>query len=153
MLNKTLALLATMALLGAACSSDENADAVDAAEEAQTALVEAFLSSDTDAAVAVYADEVVFADPMFGTSTRGLASMTSQANTVFPWTDTSQTVVLDRFVSADGTDGVVVYRWVGTNGAGPFDLTLVQIHEYEDGQIRQMTNYYGNRDAGEQLGL
>ena len=79
--------------------------------------------------------------------------MATQASTVFPWTDTEQTVVLDRFVSADGTSGVVVYRWVGTNSLGDFDLTMVQIHEYEEGLLTQLTNYYGDRDAADQFGL
>jgi len=77
----------------------------------------------------------------------------NRSSTVFPWTDTDETVVLDRFVSADGSNGVVVYRWVGTNSFGDFDLTMVQIHEYEDGLATHMTNYYGDRDAAEQFGL
>lgn len=157
MLKKTLTVLATMALLGAACSSSDDNDAateaVEAAEATQTALVEAFLSSDSFGVLELYADDIGFEDPMIGTSSTGASSMATQASTVFPWTDTEQTVVLDRFVSADGTSGVVVYRWVGSNASGPFDLTMVQIHEYDDGLLAHLTNYYGNPDAAEQFGL
>jgi ketosteroid isomerase-like protein len=156
MLKKTLTVLATVALLGTACSSsddnDATADVVATAEATQTALVEAFLSSDSSGTLELYTDDVGFEDPMIGTSTTGTSAMATQASTVFPWTDTEQTVVLDRFVSADGTSGVVVYRWVGTNAVGPFDLTMVQIHEYDDGLLAHLTNYYGDRDAAEQFG-
>ena len=153
MLKRTLTLIAAVALLGAACSSsNENADAVEAAEATQSALVEAFLSSDIEAAVALYADDVEFDDPMIGTRTTGLQAMRLQAQTVFPWTDMEQTELLDAFVSSDGLSGFVVYRWVGERGGG-FDLTLVQVHEYRDGLLHKATNYYGNSDAAAQLGI
>ena len=154
MLKRTLTLIAAVALLGAACSSsNENADAVEAAEATQSALVEAFLSGDVDASAAMYADEVEFYDPMIGTTSTGLAAMRTQAQTVFPWTDLEQTELLDRFVSSDGTSGFLVYRWVGERGFSSFDLTMVQVHEYRDGLLHKLTNYYGNSDAAAQLGI
>jgi ketosteroid isomerase-like protein len=150
MLKKTLTLIATVALLGAACSSsDENADAVKAAEATQSAMVDAFLSSDVEAAVAQYAEDVEFHDPTFGRNLTGVAAMRSQGNTVFRWTDIEQTRLVERFVSEDGTRGLVVYHWVGESDMGPFDLLLVQVHEYDDGVVQTITNYYGDRDPGD----
>lgn len=153
MIKRTLTVMTAVALLAAGCSSsDDTADAVEAAEQTQSALVEAFLAGDIGAAVALYTDDVEFHDPMIGTETTGVASMRTQARTVFAWTDTDQTELLDSFVSDDGSSGVVVYRWVGDRGSASFDITMLQVHEYEDGLLKSLTNYYGNSDAAQQFG-
>lgn len=170
----TIVIIVVLAALAAACSTSSDADETtipttattvapttttepppdpaEVAEATQAASVEAFLTQDIDAFAAVIADDYEFFDPTTGAYTSGSTAAISAMNGLYIWTDAEQTELIERFVSDDGTRGTVIYHFVGTTGFGSdFDLIMTQVHEYEDGKVRTVTNYYGTRGAYSQL--
>ncbi len=137
--------------LAAGCSSDSQADK---AQETQTAYVEAYLAGDVDAQLAVVGADVEFTNAAFNDHREGAAQYERLLNWVVEMTDRQATEVVRRFVSDDGTYGVIEYHWIGsrTDNGEPFDLNLLQVHEYDDdGMVVTVTNYWGDRDVYEQL--
>lgn len=170
----TIAIIVVLAVLAASCSSTSESDETtvpttattvptttttepppdpaEIAEATQQASVEAFLTQDIDAFAALIADDYEFSDPTTRTHTSGSATAISNMKSIYNWTDAEQTELIERFVSDDGTRGTVVYRWVATTGLGSdVNVIMTQVHEYEDGKVRKVTNYYGTRDAYDQI--
>lgn len=150
----TIVIIVVLGMLAASCSTGETDEAA-AAEKAaatQQASVEAFLTQDIDAFAALISDDYEFFDPTTGAHTSGSTAAISNMKSIYGWTDAEQTELIERFVSDDGTRGTVVYHWVATTGLGSdVDVIMTQVHEYEDGKVRKVTNYYGTRDAYDQL--
>ena len=153
MRNSRILIAATALFVFAACSTTtDEALAVEASQDAQAQFVAAFLSADPASAAEVYGDEISFNDPTFNNTLAGKSALASQAETVFGYTDVSQTELLEEYVSADGTRGTVSYHWVGENFYGqPFDIVMTQLLEYEAGEITSITNHYATADTFEQL--
>jgi ketosteroid isomerase-like protein len=141
--------------LAVGCSSDGGgtSDAVDQAHEVQDAYVEAFDAGDAAAMIELYADDATWVNQTHGDTRTGTASMTNLLEWVVETTDSGQTEIVDRFVSDDGTEGVIVYHWVGnrTDNGAPFDLDMTHVQEYENGEITQVTASFANSDAYDQL--
>jgi len=67
-------------------------------------------------------------------------------------TDADATEVIDNFVSDDGTRGAALVHWIGQNGKDePFNLTYVQLYEFEDGLVSEVSTYWMNDDVSDQL--
>lgn len=170
----TIVIIVVLAALATACSTSSDADETtipatattvapttttepppdpaEVAEATQAASVEAFLTQDIDSFAALITDDYEFFDPTTGAYTSGSTTAISKMEGLYGWTDAEQTELIERFVSDDGTRGTVVYRWVATTGFGSdVDVIMTQIHEYEDGKVRTVTNYYGTRDAYDQI--
>lgn len=151
---KTILLIAALALMAASCSTGQTDEAA-AAEEAaatQQASTEAFLDQDLDAYMATVTEDVEFFNDAGATHWIGSASMESNMQTIFRITDADATQIIEQFVSADGAFGVVNAHWVGENDYGaPFDLTYMQLLEFEDGLISKLTMYWEDQDVWEQL--
>jgi len=170
----TIVIVLVLAMRAAACSSTSEADETmvpttattvattttteppldpaEIAEATQQASVEAFLTQDIDAFAALISDDYEFFDPTTGAYTSGSTTAISKMGNLYGWTDAEQTELIERFVSDDGTRGAVVYHWVATTGLGSdVDVIMTQIHEYEDGKVRTVTNYYGTRDTYDQI--
>jgi len=141
--------------LAVGCSSDDggSSDAVDQAHEVQDAYVEAYEAGDVDAMIETYADDATWINQTYGDTQTGTASMTDLMEWVVAVTDFDQSEIVDRFVSDDGTEGVIVYHWVGnrTDNGEAFDLDMTHVQEYDNGEITQVTASFANRDAYEQL--
>ena len=149
----SLVLLAGSA--GAAIAEDAGVIAADqaaAAEANEAAYVDAFVAKDLDAFMAVFSDEPVFEDQTFGDYLVGANAVRTMEGAVLRMTDHETSALLDRFVSADGSRAVQVWKWSGTNYLGrPFDMPVLVVHEYEDGKIAKESLYYAARDAYAQL--
>ena len=170
---KTTLLITVLTMLAASCSTSGADEAVaaepattvatttttvpppDPAEKAaatQEASTAAFLAQDLDAFMATVTGEVEFFNDADGSHWTGEASMESNIRTIFNMTDPDATEVIEQSVSADGTSGVVLTHWVGENVYGsPFDLTYLQLQEFEDGLIAKLTMYWEDQDVSRQL--
>lgn len=151
---KTALLITVLALLAASCSTDA-ADETAAVEEAtatQEAYTQAFLAQDIDALMATYTDDVEFTNRSMMTRWIGDEQVQTGTETIFDITDPSATEVLESFVSVDGSQGAILWHWVGENGLGnPIDLMHFQLLEYTDGLISMLTSYWETMDVEEQL--
>jgi ketosteroid isomerase-like protein len=151
---KTILLIAVLALLAASCSTGgtDEAAAAEKAAATQQANTEAFLDQDLDAWVATVTEDVEFFNDAGASHWVGKASLESNMSTVFRMTDPDATQIIEQFVSDDGTFGVVNAHWVGENVySAPFDLTYVQLMEFEDGLISKFTMYWEDQDMWDQL--
>lgn len=170
---KTILLITVLAMLAASCSTSGADEAVaaepattvattittvpppDPAEKAaatQEANTEAFLAEDLDALMATYSEDVEFFNNAVGSHWNGAGPVRSNMGTIFAMTDPDATEIIEQFVSADGTSGVVLTHWIGENVYGsPFDLTYVQLQEFEDGLIAKLTMYWEDQDVSRQL--
>lgn len=170
---KTILLITVLTMLAASCSTSAADEAVaaettttvatttttvpppDPAEEAaatQKANTAAFLAKDLDALMATYSEDIEFFNDAGGSHWTGEASMESNMRTILNMTDSDATEVIEQSVSADGTSGVVLTHWVGENMYGsPFDLTYLQLQEFEDGLIAKLTMYWEDQDVSRQL--
>jgi ketosteroid isomerase-like protein len=141
--------------LAVGCSSDDggSSDAVDQAHEVQDAYVEAYEAGDVDAMIELYADDATWVNQTYLDNRTGIASMTNLLEWVVDTTDFGQSEIVERFVSDDGTQGVIVYHWVGnrTDNGDAFDLDMTHVQEYEDGMITSVTASFANSDAYDQL--
>lgn len=157
MRNRTRGLVIGLAALPLAvgCGSDDggSSDAVDQAQEVQDAYVEAYEAGDADGMVELMSDDVTWTNSTHWDSSTGTASMTSLLEWVVEATDLDQTEIVDRFVSDDGTQGVIVYHWVGnrTDTGEAFDLDMTHVQEYENGEITSVVASFANPDAHDQL--
>lgn len=151
---KTILLITVLALLAASCSTD-GADETAAVEEAtatQEAYTQAFLAQDIDALMATYTDDVEFTNRSMMTRWIGDEQVQTGTETIFDITDPSATEVLESFVSVDGSQGAILWHWVGENGLGnPIDLMHFQLLEYTDGLISMLTSHWETMDVEEQL--
>ena len=79
--------------------------------------------------------------------------MRNQAEWVVEVTDRDQTEIVEQLVSDDGTQGVIVYHWVGnrSDNGKAFDLDMTHVQEYDDGKIAHIDVYWANPDARDQL--
>lgn len=154
--NKIKGLLIGLAVLPMAvgCGSDGDSTdgAVEQTQQAQQELVAAYEAGDADAMNALYAEDAVFENATVNDVTEGQVEMLALQRWVTQITDRDQSEIVEQFVSADGTRGVVVYHWVGnfTDGA-PFDLDMTHVYEYEDGLVTHVTVSFANSDAHDQL--
>ena len=157
MRNMTKGLMIGLAALPLAvgCSSDGGgtSDAVDQAHDVQDAYVEAFEAGDVDAMIELYSDDATWVNETHRDTQTGTAAMTNLLEWVVEATDLDASEIVDRFVSDDGTEGVVVYHWVGhrTDNGEAFDLDMTHVQEYENGEITQVTASFANSDASDQL--
>ena len=171
--TKTAVMIAVLAMLAASCTTggaDEAAAAEatttsatttttepppDPAEKAaatQEANTVAFIGQDLDALMATYTEDIEFTNSAMGVRWVGKAQMKSNMATVLGMTDPDATEIIEQFVSDDGTFGVVRSHWVGKNNYGaPFDLTYLQLQEFEDGLTSKLTMYWEDQDVSEQL--
>jgi hypothetical protein len=151
---KTILLITVLALLAASCSTD-GADETAAVEEAtatQEAYTQAFLAQDIDALMATYTDDVEFTNRSMMTRWIGDEQVQTGTETIFDITDPSATEVLESFVSVDGSQGAILWHWVGENGLGnPIDLMHFQLLEYTDGLISMLTSHWETMDVEAQL--
>ncbi|MEN8235907.1 MAG: nuclear transport factor 2 family protein, partial [Actinomycetota bacterium] len=151
---KTILLIAVLALMAASCSTGQTDEAA-AAEKAaatQVANTEAWLAEDMDALMATYTEDIELLNRSVSTHWVGKVSMESNMQTIFRMTDPDATEIIEQFVSADGTSGVVNTHWVGENAYdAPMDLTYVQLQEFEDGLISKLTMYWEDHDVRDQL--
>ncbi len=142
-------LLMLVAVSGCAASTGS---AVDRAEQLQSQLVDAWLAGDVDAQLALTAEDVTFENKAHDVYAEGRDAYASVLRDVASNTDYEATELVGRFVSADGTTGVVEYHWVGeVPGHGPFDLTMLARHTYSDGKLAGLTLYWAEPDAADQL--
>lgn len=149
-------LIACAALpLAVGCSSDgdSSSDAVDQAHEMQDAYIEAFQAGDVAAMAEMYDADVTFSNPTHGDVSTGVTRMQSLDGWVARITNMDETEIVDRFVSDDGTQGVVVFRWVGvrSDNGEPFDLDMTHVYGYDDGKIVSIDVSWANPDARDQL--
>jgi ketosteroid isomerase-like protein len=157
MKNKMKGLLMACAALplavGCGSDGDSSSDAVDQAHEVQDAYIEAFQAGDAAAMSELFADDIEWVNPMHGSPITGVTLMRDQAEWVVEVTDRDQTEIVDRFVSDDGTQGVIVYHWVGnrSDNGEAFDLDMTHVHEYDDGKIARVDVSWANSDARDQL--
>ncbi len=148
----TIVIIVVLAMLAAACSSTSESDPAEAAAATQQANLDAFFAQDVDATMATLTEDVEFFNTSMGTHWSGKAQYELSMKSIFQMTDPDTSELIESFVSDDGTRGVVVMHWVGENGKGnPFDLTYVQVQEYEDGLIRTTTTYWEDQDVADQL--
>jgi len=170
---KTILLITVLAMLAASCSASGADEAVaaettttvatttttvpppDPAEKAaatQEANTAAFLAQDLDAYMATVTEDIEFINDAGHSYWVGKASMESNMQGIFRMTDPDATEIIEQFVSDDGTSGVVLTHFVGENVNGsPFDLTYLQLQEFEDGLISKLTMYWEDQDMSEQL--
>ena len=151
---KTILLITVLALLAASCSTDgaDETAAVEKATATQEAYTQAFLAQDIDALMATYTDDVEFTNRSMMTRWIGDEQVQTGTETIFDITDPSATEVLESFVSVDGSQGTILWHWVGENGLGnPIDLMHLQLLEYTDGLISMQTSYWETMDVEEQL--
>ncbi len=157
MKNRMKGLLIACAALplavGCGSDGDSSSDAVDQAHEVQDAYIEAFQAGDVAAMAELFADDIEWSNPTHGSPTTGVALMRNQAEWVVEVTDRDQTEIVDRFVSDDGTQGVIVYHWVGnrSDNGEAFDLDMTHVQEYDDGKIAHIDVSWANPDARDQL--
>jgi ketosteroid isomerase-like protein len=149
-------LIACAALpLAVGCSSDGDSsiDAVDQAHEVQDAYIEAFQAGDVAAMAELYDDDVTWSNPTHGDVDTGVAQMQNLDEWVVQVTNMDDTEIVDRFVSDDGTQGVVVFHWVGarSDNGEPFDLDMTHVYEYDNGKIVNIDVTWANPDARDQL--
>jgi ketosteroid isomerase-like protein len=154
--NKIKGLLIGLAVLPMAvgCGSDGDStdSAVEQTQQAQQELIAAYEAGDADAMNALYAEDAVFENPTVADVTSGQDAMLALQRWVTQITDQDRSEIVDQFVSADGTRGVVVYHWVGTFTDGtPFDLDMTHVYEYEDGLVTHVAVSFANSDAYDQL--
>ncbi len=155
--NKIKGLLIGLAVLpiavGCGSDGDSSDSAVEQAQQTQQEVIAAFEAGDAEAMNALYAEDAVFENATTGDLREGQASNMVLHEWVMQVTDRDQTEVVDQFVSADGTSGVVVIHWVGnrSDNGEPFDLDMTQVYEYEDGLVTHMTVSFANPDARAQL--
>ena len=155
--NKIKGLLIGLAALPLAvgCGSDGDStdSAVEQAQQVQEELIAAFEAGDAEALSALHADDAVFVNGTYRDVVDNRAGMESLHRWVTQVTDRDQSEIVDQFVSADGTQGVIVFHWVGNradNGEA-FDLDMTHVYEYEDGMVTHVTVSYANPDAYDQL--
>ncbi len=151
----TIAIIVVLGMLAASCSTGgtDEAAAAEKAAATQQANTDAYLDQDLDAWVATVTEDVEFFNDAGASHWVGKASLESNMSTVFRMTDPDATQIIEQFVSDDGTFGVVNAHWVGENVYGaPFDLTYVQLQEFEDGLIVKTTMYWADQDVADQLG-
>jgi hypothetical protein len=151
---KTILLIAVLALLAASCSTGgtDEAAAAEKATATQEAYTQAFLAQDIDALMATHTDDVEFFNRSMSTHWIGSEQVQTGTATIFNITDPSATDVLESFVSVDGSQGAILWHWVGENGIGnPIDLMHFQLLEYTDGLISMLTSYWETMDVREQL--
>ena len=140
-------------VVGCGSDGDSGSDAVDQAHEVQDAYIEAFQAGDATAMTELYDADIRWSNPTHSDTNTGVAQAESLAGWVVEVTNTEQTEIVDRFVSDDGTRGVVVIHWLGnrSDNGEPFDLDMTQVHGYDDGKIVSIDVSWANRDAREQL--
>ena len=144
---KTILLVAILALLAASCSTG-----TEDAAATQEAYTQAFLAQDIDALMATYTDDVEFINRSMSTHWTGSDQVQARTKGLFSLTDPNSTEVLESFVSVDGSQGFILWHWVGENGLGnPIDLMHAQWLEYTDELISTMTSYWETMDVEEQL--
>ena len=151
---KTILLITVLALLAASCSTDgaDETAAVEKATATQEAYTQAFLAQDIDALMATYTDDVEFINRSMMTRWIGDDQVQTGTEAIFNITDPSASEVLESFVSVDGSQGAILWHWVGENGLGnPIDLMHFQLLEYTDGLISMQTSYWETMDVEEQL--
>ena len=151
---KTILLIAVLALLAASCSTGVTDEAAEAEKTAaiQEAYTEAFLAQDIDALMATYADDVEFFNRSMDTHWTGSEQVQAGTETIFNITDPRGTEVLESFVSVDGSQGAILWHWVGeTDLDNPIDLMHLQLLEYTDGLISMLTSHWETMDVEEQL--
>jgi ketosteroid isomerase-like protein len=156
---RTILLIAVLALLAASCSTGGTDEAVAAqstasAEAAATlqANIDAFLAEDQDAYLATLTEDAEFFNYAMHSRWSGEPGWKTSMKGIFTMTDEDATEVIDSFVSDDGTRGAVLTHWIGQNGKDePFDLTYVQLYEFEDGLISEISMYWMNNDVSDQL--
>lgn len=157
MKNKIKGLLIGLAVLPLAvgCGSDGDStdSAVEQTQQVQQELVAAYEAGDADAMNALYAEDAVFENATVNDVTEGQVAMLALQRWVTQVTDQDQSEIVEQFVSADGTRGVVVYHWVGnrSDNGEPFDLDMTHVYEYEDGLVTHVTVSFANSDAYDQL--
>lgn len=155
--NKIKGLLIGIAALPLAvgCGSDGDStdSAVEQAQQVQQELIAAYEAGDAEAMNALYADDAVFVNATYGNTVDNRPAMLALQEWVTEVTDRDQSEIVEQFVSADGTRGVVVYHWVGnrSDNGEAFDLDMTHVYEYEDGKVTHVTVSYANRDAYDQL--
>ncbi len=148
--NKIKGLLIGLAVLPMAvgCGSDGDStdSAVEQTQQVQQELVAAYEAGDADAMNALYAEDAVFENPTVNSVTDGQVAMLALQRWVTQVTDRDQSEIVEQFVSADGTRGVVVYHWVGnrSDNGEPFDLDMTHVYEYEDGLVTHVTVSFAN---------
>ena len=151
---KTILLITVLALLAASCSTDgaDETTAVEKTTATQEAYTQAFLSQDIDALMATFTDDVEFINRSMMTRWIGDDQVQAGTEEIFNIADPSATEVLESFVSVDGSQGAILWHWVGENGLGnPIDLMHLQLLEYTDGLISMQTSYWETMDVEEQL--
>ncbi len=155
--NKIKGLLIGLAVLPLAvgCGSDGDStdSAVEQTQQVQEELIAAYEAGDAEAMNALYADDAVFVNATYGDTVDNRPAMLALHQWVTQVTDRDQSEIVDQFVSADGTQGVIVYHWVGnrSDNGDAFDLDMTHILEYEDGMVTHVTVSYANRNAYDQL--
>jgi ketosteroid isomerase-like protein len=155
--NKIKGLLIGFAALPLAvgCGSDGDStdSAVEQTQQVQEELIAAFEAGDAEAMNALYADDAVFVNATMRDEVDNRPGMLRLQQWVTEVTDRDQSEIVDEFVSADGTQGVIVYHWVGnrSDNGEAFDLDMTHVLEYEDGKVTHVTVSYANPDAYDQL--
>ena len=141
--------------LAVGCGSDGDStdNAVEQTQQVQEEQIAAFEAGDAEALNALYADDAVFVNATYGTNIDNRPAMLDLQQWVIEATDQDQTEIVEHFVSADGTRGVIVYHWVGNrpDNGDAFDLDMTHVYEYENGKVTRVTVSYANRDAYDQL--
>jgi ketosteroid isomerase-like protein len=149
-----------LVLLAAACTTASGSEQTaqgspDPAEKASATLqtnIDAFLAQDVDAVMVTLTKDAEFFNYAMDSHWSGEPGWKTSMKGIFTMTDADATEVIDSFVSDDGTRGAVLVHWIGQNGKDePFDLTYVQLYEFEDGLISETTTYWMNDDVSDQL--
>jgi hypothetical protein len=151
---KTILLIAVLALLAASCSTGATDEAAVAKKAAATrqAYTEAFLAQDIDALMATYTDDVKFFNRSMATHWTGSEQVQTGTTTISSITDPGATEVLESFVSDDGSEGAILWQWVGENDIdNPIELMHFQLLEYTDGLFSVLTSHWETMDVEEQL--
>jgi hypothetical protein len=102
--------------------------------------------------MATYTDDVKFFNRSMATHWTGSEQVQTGTTTISSITDPGATEVLESFVSDDGSEGAILWQWVGENGLdNPIVLMHVQLLEYTDGLFSVLTSHWETMDVDEQL--
>jgi len=148
----TALVVASVSTYSATVLARSDGSVADATAASEARYVDAFLGQDHGALMALFSEDARFVDQTFGDLLVGHAAVSDMERAVIGMTDADATRLLDHFTAADGSHGVTIWQWVGTNAYGSaFDMPVVVIHEYVDGSITSESLYYADRFAYEEL--